>query len=56
MAHKQFTEEDIIWIEKYFLADVKVLRIFEITRKKLLVYDFVNCLKDGRDSKKFRKT
>lgn len=33
MAQKQFTKEDIVWIEKYFVAGIKIPRIVEITEK-----------------------
>lgn len=53
MAHKQFTKDDIVWIEKYFLAGFKTSRIVEIMGKKQPVYDIVNFLKDGGNAKEF---
>ncbi len=59
MAHKQFTMDDIILIEKYYLADVTTSRIIEIMGKKQPVYDVINFFKTGKNSKEFweqRKT
>lgn len=42
MAHKQFTKDDIVWIEKYFIAGIKTPRIVEIMGKKQPVYDVIN--------------
>jgi len=53
MTHKQFTMDDIILIEKYYLAGVKTSRIVEIMGKKQPVYDAVNFLKTGCNSKEY---
>jgi len=53
MAHKQFTKDDIVWIEKYFLAGIKTPRIVETMGKKQPVYDVINFLKDGGNAREF---
>lgn len=53
MAHKQFTKDDIVWIEKYFLAGMKTPRIVEVMGKKQPVYDVINFFKKGGDSRKY---
>lgn len=53
MAHKQFTKDDIVWIEKYFLAGVKTPRIVERMGKKQPVYDVINFFKAGGNAKEF---
>lgn len=53
MAHKQFTKNDIVWIEKYFIAGVKTPRIIEIMGKIQPVYDVINFFKEGGNSREF---
>lgn len=53
MAHKQFTMDDIILIEKYYLAGVKTPRIVDIMGKKQPVYDVIKAFKLGHNSKTF---
>lgn len=53
MAHKQFTMDDIILIEKYFHADIKTPRIVEVMGKKQPVYDVINFFKTGRNSREY---
>lgn len=53
MAHKQFTMDDIILIEKYYLAGVKTPRIVEIMGKKQPVYNVIKCFKAGKNSKEY---
>lgn len=55
MAQKQFTKDDIIWIEKYYRAGIKTSRIVEIMEKKQPVYDVINYLKDGGNAIQFWK-
>jgi len=55
MAHKQFTKDDIIWIEKYFLTGIKTPRIVEIMGKKQPVYNVINFLKAGGNARDFWK-
>jgi len=53
MAHKQFTIEDIILIEKYFQSDIKISHIVEVMGKKQPVYDVINFFKAGRNSREY---
>ncbi len=53
MAQKQFTKDDIVWIEKYFIAGIKTPRIVEIMGKKQPVYDIINFFKDGGNAREF---
>lgn len=53
MAHKQFTKDDIVWIEKYFYTEMKTPRIVEIMGKKQPVYDVINFFKEGRNAQNF---
>lgn len=53
MAHKQFTMDDIILIEKYFHADIKTPRIVQIIGKKQPVYDVINFFEAGGNSREY---
>jgi len=53
MAHKQFTKDDIVWIEKYFLAGIKTPRIVEVMGKKQSVYNVINFFKEGGNYREF---
>lgn len=55
MAHKQFTTDDIILIENYYLAGVKTPRIVELMGKKQPVYNVITFFRSGRNSKEFWK-
>jgi len=56
MAHKQFTKDGIIWIEKYFISGVKTPRIVEVVGKKQYFYNVINFLKDGGNAEVLKKT